>query len=1537
MKHFIKKRIFAGAGGKEKPRPKATVLKPPDLGNFSLGTSYSIVDIIDLISDGPIDGLVNQNGKNVSNGSLLQGVYLDNTPVEITNNAGVGSDGSPVSNVIGLIDDDIFNTRIKAFSDRVKGTKTSIFGDSIANCFFNYEAGAAYSKQRRFAGVSFPWLRSNGTDGQIKQVFADYSPDGKWQPVFTDFYGTPPPYYNGGNVISNNLKNEDPYDDYYNQDVHVSQHGYYFKLKDATSNFYAPVSDAGAKAGKSIIEVHYLRKSLSKKQSILMELANYLDSKVASPTTLPLEKKLAEKMKAKILNLWHNYPLGVTEGINKFTTKKGSNTKGEPDPTDGANFSNSTFSADRPSDKFFVIIKIGHNLWQNDSDLEKLYGSWGANKSILADGSTDIIDEFSLKISKLPSEITVHNLIIPKLCEGIGAPKYPGKVNEMSGRFYGCVILEIPLTKFHEAINSKDKTGKQGKFAKWNDNKARFRSHRITRWSYSKAIQDLEDNDHSIQFIRGNGEDSSNYTVTDRKFNYSNVLCEFKSGTEFQQPLKYFNNLNIDFEYGAALYGATRINNSKFVRRLQQDEPIKGKTSTKAAWNEKTAEQTGGPIRLNSDRGDKEGSSDIRKIDSEDPNRTRNFSDWNKEDLFSEDASPIVHTIENPNVTSVYFTLGVSSLSDTIHVDQGGDKGKLKAGDSIPAILAIDVTWGKIQDGIEIKSGSRQYNIIAQIESQTLIDFGRPNVIRADDNAKADYVTSGTTGNGAGTLNTAQSTAFILPLINEGDDISRVKRFIRITKISVETNSVLIRRECSLVKVTEIIDQNLRYPFSSICGLKLDSRSFASVPDRSYDCRLKKVRLPSNYQPLLNGIDQRYISDASKYDGTAQIYNGDWNGSLENIGWTDNPAWILYDLLTSTRYGLGGYLDASQINIWELYKIGRFCDAVDENGRFVGVSDGLRGLEPRYSCNIIFRDNIKVFDAINIVSNLFRGATFFSNSEIHFLDDRPRTPIAFFSNANVKDGFFNYANNRKDQQFNTVEVVYLDRFDNFKTKVEFVEDEANLRKRGVLKTTINTNGVTSRAMARRIGKHIIHQTIKENQSIEFRAGLESLLCRPGDLIVIEDEMKTRETNYGKVLDVNLTNKSLYVENEFSEANYSGKLTVYTPTGYTTMGELKNLASATRYRLASFSIIDDAPSNVYIAKITGSYFFDKYMDGYINDTDPDYFAMYTGFNPTNSGNLFCYYNTGASGWVFSTGKAFSDNDTYDIIISNTGLDKVDDIIRSEDLFYSSGFVYNSAALDKRGSSIPNLSGNMTNIEKLGNGMNGGILNSEISTINYPQITTFNITGFDNQDYGSTLYLNTGDPNINLLQFVKAGSPYRTERTGASDQIYKILSIREESQNEYSIAASKYDTGKYELIEKFTVQDYLPDTYYAGAIKVENYQVDQLPIPHIQKFATGRSTSTSFSLSGAWDEVKAGSGYQVSIYNSLAQFSDAFNVPSDVVRYEFTGLTNLGEWTLSIKSLGNNVNLDSDYSTANVFVLYQGITVFDRPAVSNFTIL
>ncbi|MGA1048825.1 MAG: phage tail protein, partial [Minisyncoccia bacterium] len=425
----------------------------------------------------------------------------------------------------------------------------------------------------------------------------------------------------------------------------------------------------------------------------------------------------------------------------------------------------------------------------------------------------------------------------------------------------------------------------------------------------------------------------------------------------------------------------------------------------------------------------------------------------------------------------------------------------------------------------------------------------------------------------------------------------------------------------------------------------------------------------------------------------------------------------------------------------------------------------------------MFKEQTKIYDAINVIANLFRGVVFFGGSEIHFLDDRPRTPIALFNNSNTKEGVFNYSNVRRDLQFNTVEVVYLDRFDNYKTKVEYIQDEQDIRKRGVFKTTINTLGVTSRAMARRIGQHIIYQTTKENQTVSFSAGLESLLCRPGDLIIVEDEMKTRASNYGRILEVDVANKKLRIDNPFISGEYTGFITVYSPTGYSTNEELDQVAQTNRIRVAEFSMSNP----ISISYLSGLYKFSGYTSGFNNPDYPSQFPLYTGTGSAGQ-KLFCYYNTGATGFVFSTGLAFQDNDTYDKIITNTGVFYGADIssFAIGDSGNYTGFNYSQAAPNKRGAS-GQISGAIQWDGNLYPPTNG-ILDSEIDTYNISQITKMSLTGYDNTiDYGSFISLNQNDPNVAFLPAVKAGSIYRIERKAASDQIYKIISIRENSQN------------------------------------------------------------------------------------------------------------------------------------------------------------
>jgi hypothetical protein len=998
-------------------------------------------------------------------------------------------------------------------------------------------------------------------------------------------------------------------------------------------------------------------------------------------------------------------------------------------------------------------------------------------------------------------------------------------------------------------------------------------------------------------------------------FNFSNVSCQFKNGEEYQRSLNNFDKVFNDYLYDSRLYGP--FDKQKNIQRIILDSKFANGIGNMSLTIPQSQLTQGS-----------EGSVDNRSSD--------NYSNWNDENEKRDyESLSVTHTIENPFVDKVSVSIAVNSLSDTTEIDTdlGGTIGKLQAGSKGPSIVAVKIETGKITNGRKLEQQFYTYSIAGLIEGSCIIDFG-------SDYSEAENLLKDSVKiiEGDNLTDASLTQPFKLSALADGEEPSSTKRYIKIVKLSAETNSVLINKDIALAKVTEIIDQRFSYPFSAIAGVKLDARSFGSVPERSYDCKLKKVQIPSNYrtQDPASSLDIRYVSSATNYTTKKQIYIGDWDGTF-TFGWTDNPAWILYDLLTSKRYGLGAYIDESQVNKWELYKIARFCDAVDEEGYFVGVSNGFGGLEPRFSCNIMFKELTKVYDAINVIANLFRGIVFFGGSEIHFLDDRPRTPIALFNNSNTKEGIFNYGNVRRDLQFNTVEVVYLDRFDNYKTKVEYVQDEQDIRKRGVFKTTINTLGVTSRAMSRRIGQHIIYQTTKENQTVSFDAGLESLLCRPGDLIIVEDEMKTRASNYGRILEVDAVNKKLRIDNQFISGEYTGFITVYSPTGYSTNEELEDVAQTNRTRVAEFSITGALLTNT---TLSGLYKFSGYTSGFNNPSYPSQFPLYTGTGSVGQ-KLFCYYSTGATGFVFATGLAFQNNNTYDKIITNTGVFYGADIsplaiVDSGNSGNYTGFTYNSAASNKRGSPSGQISGAINWNANL-YPPTKGILDAEIDTYNISQITKMSLTGYDNTiDYGSFISLNQNDPNVAFLPAVKAGSVYRIERTAASDQIYKIISIRENSQNEYNITASRYDTGKFETIEKSITQDFLENTYYTGIVTVGNVQVKQVATPQIVTFSGFDQTSSGFKLTGRWTSGVNATGFRASLSNSLAGYFESITVNQTGV--QFTGLTNIGNWNLSVTALAKSPNINSSAGSTGTFVAYSGAdtTTITKPAVVGFSI-
>ena len=387
-------------------------------------------------------------------------------------------------------------------------------------------------------------------------------------------------------------------------------------------------------------------------------------------------------------------------------------------------------------------------------------------------------------------------------------------------------------------------------------------------------------------------------------------------------------------------------------------------------------------------------------------------------------------------------------------------------------------------------------------------------------------------------------------------------RKVEVRKNDFETNSTRMGRAARIFQVIEVVKEKFSYPFSAVMKTYLDARTFKDPPNKQWNLRLRKIQIPSNYFPLdLGGRDKRFVDDAKNL-GTRIVYDGDWDGTFK-IGWTDNPAWILYDLLTDQRYGIGNRIDSFEdINIFNLYKIGRYCDAVDSNGVFVGLDNGLGGLEPRFSCNIMLDASNNGFESIKDIASVFNGMAFWANGRLDFFADQPKEVMMYFNNGNVFDGIFNYQTTSKSSLFNTADVVYLDKRDNYTAKKETIVDEDGLRKNGLLRRNVTAKGATSRSQATRLARYMIYSNKLEREVVNFKTSAQGLMLSIGDIIEVQDELKNFEANYAKILEKDFGDQTFAGQGQFQYFRFLGT-------------NRDNTATTDKQAIKEIHLIDDA--------------------------------------------------------------------------------------------------------------------------------------------------------------------------------------------------------------------------------------------------------------------------------------------------------------------------------------------------------------------------
>ncbi|HFL7621711.1 TPA: phage tail protein [Klebsiella pneumoniae] len=290
--------------------------------------------------------------------------------------------------------------------------------------------------------------------------------------------------------------------------------------------------------------------------------------------------------------------------------------------------------------------------------------------------------------------------------------------------------------------------------------------------------------------------------------------------------------------------------------------------------------------------------------------------------------------------------------------------------------------------------------------------------------------------------------------------------------------------------IGEIVNTSLNYPNSVLVGLKINSEQFGStMPSRSYLIKGLKIRVPSNYN-----------SDTNSYDGN-------WDGTFK-LASSSNPAWILFDLLTNTRYGLGEFVKESMINIGELYQIGRYCDAF--------VDDGFGGKEKRFAINTQITSRQDAYRVVQDIAGAFRGMVYWAGGMVHITQDSPADPVMLFSNSNVVNGSFVYKGSARKDRYSVALITYNNKEDGYKQSVEYVEDQEAIKRYGIRKTESVAFGCTSRGQAHRVGLWTLYTSRMESDVITFAVGMDSVFLMPGDIVLIADKFRAGRRNSGRI-------------------------------------------------------------------------------------------------------------------------------------------------------------------------------------------------------------------------------------------------------------------------------------------------------------------------------------------------------------------------------------------------------------------------------------
>lgn len=310
----------------------------------------------------------------------------------------------------------------------------------------------------------------------------------------------------------------------------------------------------------------------------------------------------------------------------------------------------------------------------------------------------------------------------------------------------------------------------------------------------------------------------------------------------------------------------------------------------------------------------------------------------------------------------------------------------------------------------------------------------------------------------------------------------------KVERLTADSSSNYLINATNLKSYTEIQNVQLTYPNRMLVALTVGADSTnGRIPNIAIDCGGHKVSLPDNYNP------------------TTRVYTGSWGGTFAGTTqWTNNPAWLLYDLIVNDRYGLGTKIDDSLVDKFSFYAAGKYCDELIDNGLGTGT------FEPRFTFDAQLMVREDAWKTLQAIASTFNAALYQHSGLIRISQDAPTTATKLISNSKVVSGTFQYSSTQAAERYTACNITFSDPNDNFLPKTITETNSAGIARYGYQSQDLVGYGITSEGQARRAARWVIDTALNSTRYVEFAVAIEHADFEPGEVF------KLMDTNYAQV-------------------------------------------------------------------------------------------------------------------------------------------------------------------------------------------------------------------------------------------------------------------------------------------------------------------------------------------------------------------------------------------------------------------------------------